>query len=197
MVVGTRLSDFGQGSFRSLHVLGNHIITGTINRIFKQNLKDMLSGYRVMTRELAKTLPLISPGFEVETELTIRTLEYGYTILEVPLPYRQRPEGSFSKLNTWSDGLNILRTIGRITRSYRPLLFFSVLAAVFFLAGLSAGWVVVADYIEDRFVEHVPLAILATGCIIVGFLSAGIGIVLDTVNERFKELGRTITQRGL
>ncbi len=186
MVVGSRLSTYSQGSFRSLHIFGNRILTGIVNRIFNTRITDMMSGYRALTREVAKSVPVLSSGFEVETELTLRVLDRGYLIREVPLPYRERPAGSVSKLRTFSDGFRVIASILNITRTYRPLTFFGLLGLGFFLAGLASGAVVIVEYMQIQFITHVPLAILATGCMILSFLSVSIGLVLSTVGEQIK-----------
>lgn len=196
MAVGSRLARFDQGSFRALHVVGNRLLTGLVNWIFETGLTDMLSGYRVMTAELVKSVPLLSGGFEVETELTLRTLEHQFVIEEVPLPYYARPAGSHSKLRTFRDGLRVMFSIVNITRSYRPWTFFGVIGLLFGLAGLVTGAVVIQDYMEDQFVDRVPLAILATGCMIIAFLSFAIGTVLNSVNARFRELAHTLRGRA-
>lgn len=188
MTVGTRLTEFSHGSFRSLHLLGNRLLTGIVNWVFGTHLDDMLSGYRGLTRELAKSIAILSKGFEVETELTVRTLEGGFLILELPLPYRERPTGSESKLRTFRDGWRVILTIINITRNYRPFTFYGLIGAVFLLAGGAAGWVVVAEFIQTAYIRRVPLAILATGCMIISALSFSIGMVLNTVNERMREL---------
>lgn len=195
MAVGSRLSEFGSGSFRQLHVLGNRFLTGMVNWAFKTKLQDLLSGYRVMTRELVKSVPILSTGFEVETELTLRALDRGFIITEVPLPYGARPEGSFSKLRTFHDGFRVIASVGNIMRAYRPFAFFGLIGLFFTLVGLVAGGVVILDFMEDRFVEHVPLAILATGCMILAFSAFGIGIVLDTLNARFREISHSLRER--
>jgi glycosyltransferase involved in cell wall biosynthesis len=188
MVVASRLAEYSSGSFRSLHVLGNRMLTGIVNWIFGARLKDMMSGYRALTRELAKSVPILSPGFEVETELTLRTLEAGYVIAEIALPYRERPPGSQSKLRTFSDGWQVAANIFNITRNYRPLTFYGALGALFLLMSLAAGGPVVLEFIETQYVTHVPLAILSTGCMILSFLCFSIGLVLSTVIERAREV---------
>lgn len=188
MVVGARLKGYSKGSFPALHVLGNRVLTGLVNRIFDSQLSDMMSGYRAMTRELVKTVPVLSEGFEVETEMTIRSLEQGFAIVEVPLPYQERPAGSLSKLRTFRDGFRVVGSIINITRAYKPFTFFGLLGLLFMAAGLGVGGVVIADYLDDRFVEHVPLAVLATGCMILSFFSIGTGIMLNSINERIREI---------
>ncbi len=194
MTVGTRLSEFSQGSFRSLHVLGNRWLTGIVNWVFSTNLDDMLSGYRGLTRELAKSIAILSKGFEVETELTVRTLEGGFLILELPLPYRERPTGSVSKLRTYRDGWRVILSIINITRTYRPFTFYGWIGALFMVGGGIAGWVVVLDYLDDHYIEHVPLAVLATGCMILSALNFSIGMVLNTISERMREIAYLVRQ---
>ncbi len=188
MAVATRLAEYSRGSFRSLHVLGNRTLTGIVNWIFRARLKDMMSGYRAFTRELARSVPILSAGFEVETELTLRTLEAGYVIAEIALPYRERPPGSESKLRTFSDGWRVAANIFNITRSYRPLTFYGALGGMFLLLSLATGWVVVLEFIRTQFITNVPLAILSTGCMILSFLCFSIGLVLSTVIERAREV---------
>lgn len=195
MTVGTRLTEFTRGSFRSLHLLGNKVLTGIINWAFGTRLTDMLSGYRGLTRELAKSVAILSQGFEVETELTVRTLEGGFLVLELPLPYRERPAGSVSKLRTFRDGWRVGLTILNITRTYRPLTFYGLIGLLFLIAGALSGVVVIADYFDDRYVEHVPLAILATGCMILAALNFTIGLVLNTISERMRELAYLVRLR--
>jgi glycosyltransferase involved in cell wall biosynthesis len=188
MTVGTRLKEYSQGSFRLLHLFGNRMLTGIVNWVFNTNLDDMLSGYRGLTRELAKSLAILSKGFDVETELTIRTLDGGFVILEIPLPYRDRPLGSLSKLRTFRDGWRVIVSIVNITRTYRPFTFYGLIGSVFLLAGAAAGWVVVLEFIETAYIRRVPLAILATGCMIISALSFSIGLVLNTLSERMREI---------
>ncbi|MGK5092204.1 glycosyltransferase family 2 protein [Deltaproteobacteria bacterium TL4] len=187
MTVATRLSEYKKDSFRPLHVFGNNLVRSIVNWIFHSQLKDIMSGYRGFTRELVECVPILSSGFEVETELSIRTLDYGYVIHEVPVPYKERPEGSFSKLHTFRDGYRVLSEILRIARAYKPLTFFGGLGLLFSLLGIFFGVEVIADYLEDLYVNKVPTAILSTGCMILGFGMAGTGVILNTINYRFKE----------
>ena len=195
MTVGTRLTEFSQGSFRSLHLLGNRLLTGIVNWVFGTNLGDMLSGYRGLTWEVAKSVAILSPGFEVETELTVRALEGGFVILERALPYRERPEGSFSKLRTFRDGWRVILSIVNITRTYRPFAFYGLIGTAFLLGGAGTGAVVVAEFIETAYITHVPLAILATGCMILSALSFSIGLVLNTLSERMREIAYLVRPR--
>jgi glycosyltransferase involved in cell wall biosynthesis len=186
MVVGSRLSTYSQGSFRSLHIFGNRVLTGMVNWLFKTHITDMMSGYRAVTREVAKSVPVLSSGFEVETELTLRVLDRGYVIREVPLPYRERPEGSVSKLRTFRDGFRVVTSILNIARTYRPLTFFGLISGIYFLAGVAAGVPVVIEFIRTLYITHVPLAILATGCMVISFITGSIGVILSTVGQQIK-----------
>ena len=192
MTVATRLEEYSGKSFRPLHVFGNNLVRSLVNWIFSCKLKDIMSGYRGMTAEIVRCVPVLSSGFEVETELTIRTLDYGFTIVEIPVPYRERPEGSFSKLHTFRDGARVIREIVSIARAYKPLTFFGALGLLFIAFGLVSGIWVVCDYLEDQYVHKVPTAILATGTILMGFGLVGLGILLNTLSHRFRETTRVI-----
>jgi len=187
MAVAVRLAEYTATSFRPLHVFGNNLVRRLVNWIFKSNLSDIMSGYRAYSRELVQSIPILSSGFEVETEMTIRILDYGFRIKEVPLPYRERPEGSVSKLRTFQDGFRVLAEIARITKAYKPFTFFGVIGLAFILAGGISGIWVILDYLEDEYVNRVPTAILATGFMLLGFGSMGIGILLNTISYRFRE----------
>ena len=133
MAVAVRLAEYTATSFRPLHVFGNNLVRRLINWIFNSNLSDIMSGYRAYSRELVQSIPILSSGFEVETEMTIRILDYGFRIKEVPLPYRERPEGSVSKLRTFHDGFWVLAEIARIAKAYKPFTFFGCI-------GLALYW---------------------------------------------------------
>ena len=187
MAVAVRLAEYTATSFRPLHVFGNNLVRRLVNWIFKSNLSDIMSGYRAYSRELVQSIPILSSGFEVETEMTIRILDYGFRIKEVPLPYRERPEGSVSKLRTFHDGFWVLAEIARIAKAYKPFTFFGCIGLAFILAGGISGIWVILDYLEDEYVNKVPTAILATGFMLLGFGSMGIGILLNTISYRFRE----------
>ena len=187
MAVAVRLAEYTATSFRPLHVFGNNLVRRLVNWIFKSNLSDIMSGYRAYSRELVQSIPILSSGFEVETEMTIRILDYGFRIKEVPLPYRERPEGSVSKLRTFQDGFRVLAEIVRIAKAYKPFTFFGGIGLAFILAGGILGIWVILDYLEDEYVNKVPTAILATGFMLLGFGSMGIGILLNTISYRFRE----------
>jgi glycosyltransferase involved in cell wall biosynthesis len=199
MLVGSRLSEFEDKSFRRFHQIGNKLITGLIGILFHVPISDMLSGYRIFRRSFVKTIPLMSSGFEVETELTLQSVAKGFRFGEHPIPYRKRPEGSYSKLNTWSDGFLVLKSIFLIFRYYRPLFFFTAVSLIFALFSLIAGYQPVIEYIEMKYVYAVPRAILASGLGVLSLFSLGIGMILETVirlhNEKFLLLSRILSKK--
>lgn len=188
MVVGNRMEKYTKESFRPLNKFGNKLVRDLVNRLFRAKLKDIMSGLRVMNREFVKNINIITSGFEIETEMTIKALKYNFTIREVDIEYRERPAGSVSKLNTLSDGLLVLKTIFMIFKNYKPLLFFSLLSLILALISLSSGWVVVHEFIETRYITHVPLAVFASGSMILSIIFFVTGVVLDSVMGRFDEL---------
>lgn len=189
MVVGIRLIAHDQGSFRQLHKLGNHLITGGVNRLFGSKLSDVLSGYRVLSRRCVKSIPLISRGFEVETELTINTLDASLDILEIPIHYGARLPGSFSKLKTFADGFLIIRTLLLIFKDYRPLLFFTTLATWLALIGLIIGLPVMTAFIHTGLIEQLFPLLFAIALELLAFQMLGIGFILDTMtrNRRYQQ----------
>jgi len=187
MVVGLRV-DQTQAAYRRGHRIGNLILTHFLSAVFGQAFKDILSGYRVFSRRFVKSFPVLSDGFEIETELTVYALELSLPVAEVETPYFARPEGSVSKLNTWRDGFRILGTIVKLYRSEKPLQFFTAIG--FFLALLSIGLAipVFITYFEQGIVPRLPTAVLSTGLMIVAMLSISSGLVLDTVTRGRREL---------
>ena len=196
MSVAARLEEYTEKSFRPFHIFGNNLVRRLVNWIFRSNLTDVMSGYRACSRELVKAVPIFSSGFEVETEFTIRTLDYGFRIMEVRVPYRKRPEGSSSKLRTFHDGLRILAEIARIAKAYKPFTFFGGIGLVLIIIGAISGIWVILDYLEDEYVNKVPTAILSTGMMLLGFGSIGIGILLNTINYRFRENLRLLQKKN-
>lgn len=186
MVVGTRVENGDEKTYRPGHRLGNKVLTGTVSKIFKGKFSDMLSGYRVFSRRYAKSFPSHSHGFEIETELTIHALELRMRIGEVCTSYGERPEGSVSKLSTYKDGLKILKTIVQLYAYERPLFFYSLVAAIFAFSSLAIGTPVIAEFIDTGFVTKVPTAIAAASIMVMGMLSLVCGVVshLITVSRR-------------
>jgi glycosyltransferase involved in cell wall biosynthesis len=187
MVVGLRV-DQEQAAYRKGHRTGNWLLTGFLAEVFGQAFKDILSGYRVFSRRFVKSFPVLSDGFEIETELSVHALELSLPVAEIETPYYARPVGSVSKLNTWRDGFRILRTILKLYRSEKPLRFFTVIGI--FLALISVGLAipVVVTYLEQGIVPRLPTAVLSTGLMIVAVLSISSGLVLDTVTRGRREM---------
>ena len=196
MTVGARLSDYQNESFRSLHVMGNNLVRTLVNWVGQGELTDILSGYRAISRHVLERLPIVSQGFEVETEMTLQMLYYHLHIVEVPIPYGVRPEGSTSKLNTFRDGFRVLYTLFNLFRSIKPLTFFGSLGLLLFFLGLVAGYFPVSEYFlnADHYITHVPLAILASGLVLASVGFVFLGIVLHAVNWRFRELHNVLTR---
>jgi glycosyltransferase involved in cell wall biosynthesis len=187
MVVGLRV-DQEQAAYRPGHRAGNWMLTSFLSSVFGQAFKDILSGYRVFSRRFVKSFPVLSDGFEIETELTVHALELAMPVAEVETPYYARPEGSFSKLNTWGDGFRILSTILKLYRSEKPLRFFSVIGVFLALVSIGLAVPVIMTYLEEGLVPRLPTAVLSTGLMIVAVLSVSSGLVLDTVTRGRREM---------
>jgi glycosyltransferase involved in cell wall biosynthesis len=187
MVVGLRV-DQEVEAWRLGHRFGNRMLTGFLSAVFGQAFKDILSGYRVFSRRFVKSFPVLSDGFEIETELTVHALELSMPVAEIETPYYARPEGSVSKLNTYRDGLRILATILKLYRSEKPLRFFSVVGVFFAIVSIGLAIPVIVTYLEEGIVPRLPTAVLSTGLMIVAVLSVSSGLVLDTVTRGRREM---------
>jgi len=183
MLVATRLIEHDDRSFRTFHRFGNHIVSRIVSILFSASITDVLSGYRILSRDLVKLIRLRAPGFEVETEMTLQALTKRFEIEEVPIRYRSRPEGSFSKLNTWSDGYLILKCIFLILKDYRPLLFFTAIASLFAFGSIAAGFAPVLEFYETGLVLRIPRVVLAVGLGLLSALSLLAGLILDTISK--------------
>lgn len=183
MVIGDRLSNgtYFQENKRPFHNFGNNLVKNLINFLYKSDIKDIMTGYRAFDKLFVKSMPVMSPGFEIETEMSIHALDKKFLIKEVPIDYRDRPEGSESKLNTFSDGWKVLKMIFTLFKDYKPFMFFSLWALLFFILGLAVGIPVVVEFIRTKFITRVPSAILAVGLMIFSLLSFTCGLILDTV----------------
>jgi glycosyltransferase involved in cell wall biosynthesis len=170
-------------AYRSGHRFGNWLLTTLVARIFGKRFTDMLSGYRIMSRRLVKSFPALSAGFEIETELTVHALQLRMPIAEVALPYKERPPGSVSKLRTISDGMLILRTIIELVKEERPMQFFGITCAVLMAASLALGVSLWFEFERSGLVPRLPSAVLATGLMILGFLSLVCGLILQSVTR--------------
>lgn len=182
MVNGARKHSDAE-AYRAGHQFGNRMLTGLVAWAFGARFKDMLSGYRVMSRRFVKSFPALSDGFEIETELTVHALRLRLPTAEVDTPYYARPEGSASKLNTIRDGTRILRVIGRMVRDEKPLEFFSAIGVALWLIAALLLWPLVQTYLETGLVPRFPTLIGAIGLAIIGALSITVGLVLDTLSR--------------
>lgn len=189
MTVGDRLSNgsYGEENDRAFHGFGNNLVRFLIKLIYGFEFHDVMTGYRAFNRVFAKTMPVLSPGFEIETELSIHAVDKRWRITEVPIDYRDRPEGSESKLSTFSDGMKVLMTIMSLFKDYRPLALFSLVGAVFFVLGLVAGIPVVVEYAQSGLVPRLPSALLAVALIFIGFMSLACGLILDTTVKGYRK----------
>ena len=189
MVVGTRRHD-DKGAYRGGHVLGNRLFTGMLGRLFGRSFSDIFSGYRVFSRRFVKSFPVLSSGFEIETEMSVHALELRMPVGEVETAYGSRPEGSQSKLSTYGDGWRILKTIATLYRTERPVLFFGTIGALLLIAALVLAVPLIVTYIDTGLVPRFPTAILITGMIIVAVLCFFAGLILDTVTRGRREVRR-------
>lgn len=189
MVNGARVTEI-EAAYRRGHRLGNAVLTGIVRLIFGNRVSDMLSGYRVFSRRFVKSFPALAAGFETETEFTVHALELKMPVGEVVTAYKDRPAGSASKLRTYSDGLRILRTIVVLVKEERPLQFFSLCGLLLLLLAFGLAVPVVADYLQTGLVPRLPTAVLATGLVLLSFLSFACGLILDSVMRGRKELKR-------
>lgn len=189
MVVGDRLSStYFKENKRAFHGMGNKLVRFLINLLFKAHIRDMMTGYRALSRDFAKTFPVLSRGFELEVEMTIFALGHNFYIKEIPVQYRDRPEGSESKLNTYSDGFKVIKRILSLFEEYRPALFFSLLALVFFIVAAAFGVPVFVEYFETGLVERFPTLIFAGFMLVVAVLMLVCGIILEVVAKKHRQL---------
>ena len=189
MVVGDRHSaGFYQAeNKRNLHGFGNNLVKTLINFLFRSDLKDIMSGLRVFNKEFVKLISINSDGFEVETEMTLHALDKKYRIIEVPISYKDRPEGSYSKLNTISDGIRVIKTIFWVFKDYKPLYFFGVMSLFFFFLSMVIGTPVVVEFVQTGYINKVPSAILSTGLMLIAVLSLFSAFILDTMVKQHRE----------
>lgn len=200
MVIGDRLSNlsYPKVNTRAFHSFGNNLVRSMIKHMYGVSIVDVLTGYRAFSRFYVKSCPVISQGFEVETELTIHTIDKNWRFAEVPIEYRRRPEGSESKLSTFKDGFKVLMTIFGLFKDYKPLALFSIVGGILLIIGLLFGGSVVVDFINTGLVERLPTAILAVGFVLVGILSICCGLILDTTVKGWrKQYELTVSQNYL
>lgn len=189
MVIGDRLSNgtYFDENKRPFHDFGNNLVRNTITRMYKTKILDVMTGYRGFNRIFVKSFPIMSSGFQIETELTIHALDKKFKFVEIPIDYRDRPEGSESKLNTFSDGFKVIMMIIKMFKDYKPLLFFGIWTIFFFLFGLVTGIPVIREYMLTSFITRIPSAILSTVLMTLALLSLVTGLILDTVVTNAKK----------
>ena len=189
MVIGDRLSNmsYHKENKRAFHSFGNNLVRWLIKMVYQVNVTDVLTGYRAFSRCFAKGLPVLSKGFEIETELTIHSIDKNWRISEVAIDYRDRPEGSVSKLSTFSDGIKVTMTIMALFKDYRPLKLFTLVGLLLIVVGLAFGISVIVEFTKTGLVERFPTAILAVGLVVSGLLSLVCGIVLDTTVKGYRK----------
>ena len=185
MLVGDRLSNktYEEENKRPFHNFGNDLVRKLINKFFKSDLHDILSGYRIFSYRFVKNYSSLISGFELETDLSIYCLNYDFRVAQVPITYRDRPEGSESKLDTFGDGYKVLRLFLDLYRLYKPLSFFTIIASVFFFAGIIAGIFPIMEQIQYQYVYKVPTAIAAVSLVILSILLFTCGLILDNISK--------------
>lgn len=189
MVIGDRHSNgsYSSENKRPFHNFGNQFVKGLINRLFHSSLQDIMTGYRVFNRKFAKTMPIKSEGFEIETEMSLHALDKRFRMIEIPIDYRDRPAGSESKLNTVSDGLRVVKTVFWIFKDYKPLAFFSFIALILFILGLIVGIPVISEFLDTHKIAKIPSAILAVGLMVLSTNSLTCGFILDTIVRQHRD----------
>ena len=189
MVIGDRLSStYYTENKRPFHNFGNSLVKGLINFLFKSNLNDIMTGYRSFSKKFVKCMPVMSDGFQIETEMTIFALTNNMQVVNVPITYRDRPEGSESKLNTFSDGFKVLLTLFNLFKDNRPFLFFGSISIVIFIIGLLIGIPVIDEFIKTAYITKVPSAVLAAALMLNAFLMFSVGIILDAIKNQKRYL---------
>lgn len=189
MVIGDRLSStYYTENKRPFHNFGNSLVKGLINFLFKSNLNDIMTGYRSFSKKFVKCMSVMSDGFQIETEMTIFALTNNMQVVNMPITYRDRPEGSESKLNTFSDGYKVLLTLFNLFKDNRPFLFFGCLSLIIFILGLVVGVPVIDEFIKTAYITKVPSAVLAAALMINSFLLLSVGIILDAIKNQKRYL---------
>lgn len=188
MVVGDRLSStYFEENKRPFHNFGNSLVRGTINRLFKSNIRDIMTGYRAFSYQFAKTFPILSKGFEIETEMSIHAVEKNMLVENVIIEYRDRPEGSESKLNTYSDGIKVLATIGRLYKNYKPFQFFGFLALLLMILSVALFIPVIVTYFRTKMVPNFPTLIVSGFIALAALQSFFSGMILSTLVEKDRQ----------
>ena len=189
MVIGDRLSStYFSENKRPFHNFGNRIVRWLINHLFKNKIKDIMTGYRAFSKEFVKGFPVLSKGFEIETEMTIHAVDKNFKLVEIPVDYRDRPEGSVSKLNTYSDGFKVLKMIATLFKEYKPFYFFGIVAILFLIIALIFGIPVVIEYFKTGLVPRFPTLIVSCIFVVLSMLFWITGLILDVIVKKHKQL---------
>ncbi len=189
MVIGDRLSStYFEENKRPFHNFGNKIVRWLINHLFKNKIKDIMTGYRAFSKEFVKGFPVLSKGFEIETEMTIHAVDKNFKLVEIPVEYRDRPKGSVSKLNTYSDGFKVLKMIATLFKEYKPFYFFGIVALIFLILALGFGIPVVVEYFQTGLVPRFPTLIVACIFLVLSMLLWIAGIILEVIVKKHKQL---------
>ena len=189
MVIGDRLSStYFTENKRPFHNFGNKLVRLLINTLFKSNVKDIMTGYRAFSYEFVKTFPVLSKGFEIETEMTIHALDKNLLLKEIPVGYKDRPEGSVSKLNTYSDGFKVLKTIARLFKEYKPMEFFGLLSLLFLIVSICFNVPVFSEYFKTGLVLRFPTLIFGLVMLIIAILLFVCGVILEVVVKKHRQL---------
>lgn len=189
MVIGDRLSStYFKENKRPFHNFGNKIVRNLINRIFKNNIRDIMTGYRAFSYEFAKTFPILSKGFEIETEMSIHAVDKNFTLKEIPVQYRNRPAGSKSKLNTYKDGFRVLKTIAILFKEYKPAMFFNTISLLFYMLAIVFATPVFSEYFKTGLVPRFPTLIAAGITTLVGLLLNITSLILQVIVKKHRQL---------
>lgn len=189
MVIGDRLSStYFTENKRPFHNFGNRLVRGLINFLFESDVMDIMTGYRAFSYEFVKTFPVLSKGFEIETEMTIHALDKNFLLKEVKVGYRDRPAGSVSKLNTYRDGFRVLKTIGRLFKEYKPTIFFSLLSLLFLIISFAFGIPVFAEYFKTGLVPRYPTLIFSGFMLMIAIILFACGLILEVVVKKHRQL---------
>lgn len=189
MAIGDRLTNgtYQKENKRHFHEFGNNLVKKSINVAFHTKLKDIMTGYRVFNKFFVKNMPVLSPKFEIETEMSLHALDKKFIIKEIPIVYRDRPEGSSSKLNTVSDGIKVCKTIIKMYKDFKPFFFYGLLALILAVVGLAIGVPVIVEFVKTHYITKIPSAVLATGIMLFAFIMFQSALVLDTVVKQNRE----------
>lgn len=189
MVIGDRLSStYFTENKRPFHNFGNRLVRGLINFLFESDVRDIMTGYRAFSYEFVKTFPVLSKGFEIETEMTIHALDKNFLLKEVKVGYRDRPAGSVSKLNTYRDGFRVLKTIGRLFKEYKPTIFFSIISLLFLIISFVFGIPVFAEYFKTGLVPRYPTLIFSGFMLMIAIILFACGLILEVVVKKHRQL---------